>query len=112
MSAVPVPKPAPEPAPETVEQRFRRLEAAWKSDTQFLSDAHRIIAHPAFEEIISMGDVVVPLMLRDLEKGPHKWVWALPRITGQNPVSPSDAGNIRKMGEAWVHWGLENGYRW
>ena len=34
-----------------------------------------------------MGEAVIPLMLRDLEKEPRLWVWALPRITGQNPVS-------------------------
>jgi hypothetical protein len=59
-----------------------------------------------------MGDVVVPLMLRDLEKASNLWVWALPVITGAHPVPASDAGNIAKMSEAWVRWGKEHGYRW
>jgi hypothetical protein len=97
---------------ENVEQRFRRLEAVWEADTLYLSDAHRIIQHPAFQEIISLGEEVIPFMLADLEKGPRQWVWALPRITGANPILPSDGGNIRKMTEAWLRWGRENGYRW
>jgi hypothetical protein len=97
---------------ESLEQRFRRLEAVWEAETMFLSDAHRIIEHPAFQEIISLGEAVVPYMLRDLEKRPRQWVWALPRITGANPVAPADGGNIRKMGEAWLRWGRENGYQW
>jgi hypothetical protein len=36
-------------------------------------------------------------------------VWALPDITGENPVAPSDAGNIRKMSEAWLTWGRDKG---
>jgi hypothetical protein len=97
---------------ETIEQRFRRLEAIWEAETMYLSDAHQIIEHPAFQEIIRLGEAVIPFMLRDLEKSPRQWVWALPRITGENPVPPSDGGNIRKMGEAWLHWGREHGYRW
>ncbi len=97
---------------ETVEQRFRRLEAAWAVETAVLSDPNRIINHPAFQEIIRLGEAVVPLMLRDLEQGPRLWVWALPRITGQNPVPPADGGNIRKMSEAWLRWGRETGRQW
>jgi hypothetical protein len=44
-------------------------------------DAHKIMAHPAFQEIIAMGEAVIPFMLRDLEKEPRQWVWALSRIT-------------------------------
>src|SRR5947209_6609320 len=70
MPKVPV-RPLPETAPvESLEQRFRRLEAVWEADTQFLSDAQRIIEHPAFQEIIELGREVVPLMLRDLARGP------------------------------------------
>ena len=113
MSAIPVPN----PPPETLEQRFRRLEAAWNADTCYLSDPSRIIGHPAFQEIIRMGEAVVPLMLCGLEKEPKLWVWALPLITGQNPAPPDISGpflkmNIRKMTEAWLRWGRENGYRW
>lgn len=97
---------------ESTEQRFRQLEATWEADTLYLSDAHKIIEHPAFQEIIAMGDAVIPFMLRDLEKEPRQWVWALPRITGANPLRPEDAGDSCKMAEAWLRWGRENGYRW
>jgi hypothetical protein len=112
MAILPVSNSPEAPPAETIEQRLRRLEAAWEADTRYLSDAHRIIEHPAFQEIIGLGDAVVPLLLRDLEKGPRLWVWALPRITGANPVAPSDGGNIRKMSDAWLRWGREHGYRW
>ncbi len=103
--------PAVEPA-ETLEARFRRLEAAWRADTAYTSSSTEIRNHPAFQEIVRLGDAVVPLMLRDLEEKPRLWVWALPRITGADPVPPSDRGNIIRMSEAWLRWGREQGYRW
>ena len=109
MATMPVPITTKPAAPETIEQRFRRLEAQWKLDTEFLSDAHKIINHPAFRAIIALGEEVVPLLLHDLESQPSLMVWALPEITGANPVSPSDSGNIRKMCEAWLKWGREKG---
>jgi hypothetical protein len=112
MATLPVkPTPAPPPA-ETAVERFRRLEAAWTAETGFLSSYSDIVENPAFQEILRMGEVVVPFMLRDLEERPRLWVWALPAITGADPVPPDDAGNIAKMSEAWLLWGKAHGYRW
>ena len=112
MATVPVPSKPDARSTESVEERFRRLEALWDAETAYLSDVTAIVEHPAFQEIIRMGDAVVPLMLRDLEERPRHWVWALPRITGANPVPPGDAGRIAQMSAAWVEWGKEHGYRW
>src|SRR2546430_278085 len=63
-------------------------------------------------EIIRLGHAVVPFMLQDLEKRPRLWVWALPDITGADPMPVSDRGNIAKMSEAWLRWGHAIGYQW
>jgi hypothetical protein len=97
---------------KSVEQRFRELEAAWLADTYVLSSYQRIVSHPAFRAIIDLGEAVVPLMLADLENRPRLWVWALPEITGVDPIAPEDAGNIERMSETWLRWGREKGYRW
>jgi hypothetical protein len=112
MASVPVKStPAPESV-ELVEHRFRRLESAWTEQTCYLSSYTDIVKHPAFQEIIGLGEAVVPLMLQDLEEKPRLWVWALPEITGANPVAPADAGNIARMSEDWLRWGREHGYQW
>src|ERR1700675_1316341 len=90
---------------ETVEDRLRRLEATWTAETGYLSSYTDIVEHPAFREIIRLGEAVVPFMLRDLEERPRLWVWALPEITGAAPVPPGEGGNIAKMSEAWLRWG-------
>jgi hypothetical protein len=112
MSTVPT-RQSPDPPPaETVEERFRRLEATWLAEAGYSSSSTVLRGHPAFQEIINLGQAIVPLMLRDLEERPRLWVWALPRITGADPVPVCDRGNITKMSEAWLRWGREHGYQW
>lgn len=99
------------PSTETMEERFRRLEARWRAETGHLSSSSKIIGHPAFRDIIHMGQAVIPFMLRDLEQQPRLWVWALPEITGADPVPVADRGDIVKMTEAWLRWAKEHGFR-
>jgi len=112
MSALPAERSPNTPTGETLEERFRRLEATWLAAVGYSSSSTVLCSHPAFQEIIGLGEAVVPLMLRDLEERPRLWVWALPRITGADPVPPSDRGNLAKMSEAWLRWGREHDYRW
>src|SRR5688572_5568498 len=111
MVTTPLQTPLRSASNESVEERLRQLETQWKADTEFLSDAGKIVKHPAFRAIIALGEPVVPLLLKDLEGKSSLWVWALPEITGENPVSEADGGNIRKMTEAWLEWGREKGLR-
>src|SRR4051812_3516768 len=41
---------------ETVEERFRRLEAVWDKETGHLSSTTRIVGHPAFRAIVALGE--------------------------------------------------------
>jgi hypothetical protein len=100
------------PKQETVEQHFRQLEAEWMTSVGHHSSTTKLVSHPAFQEIIRMGTAVVPFLLRDLEQKPRLWVWALPEITGADPVPAPDQGNIAKMSEAWLRWARVNGYQW
>jgi hypothetical protein len=112
MSVVPAAHPSDSSPPETVLERFRRLEEIWLAETGYSSSSTLLRSHPAFLEIVNLGDPVVPFMLADLEERPRLWVWALPQITGADPVPAEDRGNIAKMSAAWVRWGREHGYQW
>lgn len=87
---------------------FRRLRDQWESETAHLSSVTKIILHPAYQRIIGLGPSVVPLLLREIEGEPRDWFWALSAITGRQPVPPEDAGNLRRMAEAWLAWGRAN----
>ncbi len=93
-------------------KRFERLAATWREETSFISKMGRAAEHPAYQEIIAMGEKAVPLLLADLEKDPDHWFIALYRITGASPVPEEHAGKLREMAAAWIAWGRAHGYRW
>jgi hypothetical protein len=112
MSSVPAGKPPATRPAESIEERFRRLAAAWHQAVTHHSSSSLRYEHPAYQEIIGMGPAVVPLLLRDLEVNRRHWFAALKAITGANPVAPTDAGKVVRMAEAWLRWGRENGHQW
>jgi hypothetical protein len=112
MASIPIKRTPTTPPAETVEERFRRLADVWERETAYLSSMSAASAHPAYQEIITLGPTVVPLLLRDLCLNHTHWFAALRTITGVNPVPASAAGNIPKMAEAWLRWAKDNGYQW
>lgn len=92
------------------ELKFTLLADRWKKETSHLSLAVQQAMHPAYQQIIGMGMQAVPLILRELEKKPAHWFWALAAITGENPVPSEHAGKITEMTKDWISWGQERGY--
>jgi len=108
MSAKIIPQPV-----ETLEQRFQRLLETWDRETRFQSSTTRIIEHPAYQEIISLGALAIPSLLRALESTGNGHLGpALTAITGVSPVLPEHRGKIREIARDWVRWGRESGYQW
>jgi len=83
---------------------------AWKRDTRHMSSITKIVSHPAYQEIIKMGEVAIPLILKELAKKPDHWFPALREITGHDPVPRSSQGRLREMTESWLAWGRKQGY--
>jgi hypothetical protein len=96
----------------SLEQTFLQLVEQWQRETGMMSLVSKMSMHPAYQRIIGMGQPVVPLLLRELEREPDHWFWALQAITGENPVLPEQRGNLEQMAQAWVEWGRANGFRW
>ena len=92
--------------------KFQSLAETWRREVKFLSSVTEMVLHPAYQRIIGMGTAVVPHLLRELESRPDHWFWALTAITGADPVKPEDRGKLRKMTEAWLRWGKEQGLTW
>ena len=91
-------------------RRFAALMQQWREGTAFTSSATAMSMHPAYQQIIGMGDAALPLIFHELRREPDHWFWALKAITGEDPVSPADRGQIEKMAAAWLHWADERGY--
>jgi hypothetical protein len=96
--------------PQTLEAQLLSNFTEWMDGIAFISDANQIESHPAYKRIVSMGEAVVPVILRSLQSEPSLLAWALFDITGVNPVRPADHGKIDKITKAWLKWGKKNKY--
>jgi len=93
----------------SLQQRFEKLASNWKTETGHLSSIAQMAVHSDYQQIIGIGRPAVPLILRELEKKPDHWFWALHAITGIDPVPAEDRGRIAKMAAAWLSWGRSEG---
>jgi hypothetical protein len=89
---------------------FEDLTADWRRDTRHLSFDRQIAMHPAYQEIVGMGTDALPYIFEELQREPDHWFWALTTITRDNPVPPSEAGDIEQMRQRWLEWGRRKGY--
>lgn len=92
------------------ESRFRELVRQWKQATLLMSSITDMATHPAYQQMIGMGQTALPLILEELRREPDQWFWALKAITGEDPVPQADRGNLPRMAHAWLAWAKDHGY--
>ena len=63
-----------------------------------------------YQQLIGMGPVAIPLVLREMAEAPDLFDWALSAITGDSPVPEEAAGDLERVAAAWLDWGRRNGY--
>jgi hypothetical protein len=100
----------PPAIPERLRRRFELLADRWNEETEFVSSSTMMVLNSAYQQIIGMGEAVLPLILERLETQGGHWFWALQHISGEDPIPTQDVGNYSKMREAWLRWGLERHY--
>jgi hypothetical protein len=112
MSTTPIESECSSRPKESLEEQFQRLAEVWRKDMAYVSSTSEQVSHPAFQEIIGLGNAIIPLLLRELQQQTGPWHRALRRITGVDPVAAEDRGNLDRLSEAWLRWGREQGYQW
>lgn len=93
---------------DLLRKEFNENKQKWLEDTLFSSNADEITSHPSYLRIIEMGENVLLFIFKDLDTNMNHWFAALEKITGENPVSPQDSGDIRKMREVWLNLAERN----
>lgn len=88
--------------------KFESLKNEWEEETLLLSSINDICMHPAYQQIIGMGRLAIPFIVRELTKNPTHWFWALKSITGADPVPTNKRGKVREMAQIWLHWLIVN----
>lgn len=107
---------------EELEAKFNALAERWVQETGFHSNDYFIVNHPAYQQIVELGEAALPFVLRELEKGQMAvhWPHVLSAITGADPTPPPKklsapgwvALDIKAIHKAWLDWGREQGYQW
>ena len=95
--------------------KFQGLVDAWRNERGAMASITQAAMCPAYQSILGMGPDVVPLLLKQLKSEgdkPDHWFWALKAITGTDPVSNEDRGNLKRMAATWLEWGAQQGYGW
>ena len=90
--------------------RFLALAKAWREETGMLSSPLKKSQHPAYQEVIAIGEAAVPLILEELSNHLSHWFPALVQITKENPVPEEKEGHVKEMADIWIKWGRERGY--
>lgn len=88
--------------------RFRQLADEWTRGTIGQSVLRLAVLHPAYQRIISMGPVAIPLLLEELRDRPDHWMWALSILADEDPAP--EARTFAAARVAWLRWGGERGY--
>lgn len=96
--------------PDPLRDEFTQLADLWHGETDHLSSPSQIAMHPAYLRVIGLGERAIPLILNDLRRRGGQWYLALRAITNEKPVPDAASGNIRRMKEAWLHWGAAHGH--
>jgi hypothetical protein len=96
-------------APEAVRQQFDRLAGEWERRTRNMSSIGEIVSHKAYQDIIRMGEPVIPLILDRMSRKQSFWFHALMHIAKPDvdPVTPEMYGDMSVMTQAWLAWGAK-----
>ncbi|MEM9164929.1 MAG: hypothetical protein AAGC54_17905, partial [Cyanobacteria bacterium P01_F01_bin.4] len=88
--------------PDDIERIFNHLVQWVLTDTRSESSTLRIAVHPAYQQIIGLGQPAIPLLLREVEQKSGRWFWALKAISREDPVPSGDRGKTKRMMDAWL----------
>ncbi len=79
----------------------------WEAETDLFSSLHQKQRHPAYQALLTHGDVAVQVILEYIaDRGPSWAVMALPTLTGADLAIPEeDRGKLVKICDAWLAWG-------
>jgi hypothetical protein len=90
--------------------KFQQLATEVSIDCKLISSDFQLIMHKSYQEIIGMGEKIIPFLINQLDLNPNIWFVALESITGQNPVPFEFKGNVKQEVEFWKNWAYLNNY--
>ena len=83
---------------------FTSLKDKWINETLIVSDPTELYSNENYQKIISLGDDIIPLLIKDMYNFKGDWSYALKKITGDNPVKKESKGKIDEIKKDWIDW--------
>lgn len=87
---------------ESVKKRFDRYATEWREATGHMSITRDSSMHPAYQRIIGLGPVVVPILIEQLRIKASHWFWALGAIIGEDKAA--NAMTVPEAAQQWIEW--------
>ena len=100
------------PRDTDLQVKFKELANKWLAETAMHSNPAIIAKHPAYPQIVGLGEQAIPLILAEISEArnrPH-WFQALYDITGVTPLPEETWGNVEAVAAAWLEWGKKEGH--
>jgi hypothetical protein len=85
--------------------KFLRLARKWRVETMLSSSLRDKFEHPAYKQIIAMGEPALPLIFKELERRPAYWFWAIDAIVGHGILPEGFQGNFDRTLALYKEWG-------
>ena len=92
----------------SIEEKFEALAKIWHRHIRGKSVIN--YAHFAYFQILTMGRSAIPFLLKEVANGVGTWYVALQYITTEMAETTSMRGDAAAVRQAWIRWGLRNGY--
>jgi len=89
---------------DRLQSDFISLKKKWIESASLHSNPSLLYGDENYQEIISMGEKIIPILIRDLNTNDGDWIRALNEITGINPIKESNIGYMEKMIQDWREW--------
>lgn len=93
---------------KTLEREFDELAQKWYRETRKISVVDQIVLHPAYQQIIGMGQDALPFIFRELKRTRGHWLWALAMICREDHAKPGQ--RFSEAVDSWLKWGEGKGY--
>ena len=97
-----------------MEATFNKLASDWLAATAIHSNPAIIARHPAYAQIVAMGEQAIPWVLKEVvhERNRPHWFQVLNEIIGMTPAPEDTWGKVEQVAATWLEWGREHEMQW
>lgn len=88
---------------------FEELAQIWKMESAHMSTLETAFKLPSYQKILAIGPIVVPAILREMEREPGHWFHALYTLTGEDPARGRGTLTVTECTAIWLDWGRGKG---